>query len=377
MNGTDARWMTMALRLARRGIGNTGTNPSVGCVLVRDGRAIGRGRTGTSGRPHAERRALEDAHARFGADAVRGATAYVTLEPCAHTGKTPPCSDALIAAGIARVVAPLTDPDPRVSGRGFETLRAAGVTVDTGLMVAEAAQVLRGYLCRVQTGRPYVTLKLASTLDGRIATRTGESRWITGPDARAAVHRMRSASDAILLGVGSVLADDPLLDVRLPGLESRRPVRVVADSRLQTPLTGRLAQTVAEQPLVLLTSPDADPSRVSAFEELGAQVVALPMRQGGGLSLSAALETLGMLGLGTVLCEGGGRLAAGLLSEELVDEIVWFSAGTIIGSGGAPAISDFGVEALGDAPRFEQVREGRVGADMMSVWHPERDDRTL
>lgn len=368
MMSADTGWIKSALDLARRGIGRTHTNPSVGCVLVKDGIVLGRGRTGVGGRPHAERVALDDASARWGAERIRGATAYVTLEPCAHTGKTPPCTTALIDSGIARVVAPFSDPDPRVAGRGFAALRAAGITVEVGHSEAAAREVLRGYLSRAERGRPFLTLKLASTLDGRIATRNGESRWITGQFARARVHRLRARNDAILIGVGTALADDPALDVRLPGMEPARPVRIVADTRLQTPLTGKLARTSAEQPLVLLTCDNADTPRLEAFEALGATVLAVPLLKGGGLDMTEAMARLAEIGVGTLLCEGGGRLAASLLREALVDELVWFTAGAAMGSGGAPAVSDFGIDALRDMPRFTQVSSERMGDDIMSVW---------
>ena len=364
------RWMDLALGLARRGLGTTSTNPSVGCVIVRGDRALGRGRTGSQGRPHAERIALDDARSRWGTDAARGATAYVTLEPCAHTGKTPPCADALIEAGIAQVVAPFSDPDPRVSGKGFAALTNAGINVEIGLRADEAREVLRGYLSRAYRKRPFLTLKLASTLDGRIATRSGESRWITGTQARARVHLLRSRSDGVLIGVGSALADDPALDVRLPGLEHHRPVRIVADSRLQTPLTGRLARSAAEQPLVLLAAASAETPRIKAFEGLGAQVIPVSSLEQGGLSMTEAMERLAGIGIGSLFCEGGGRLAASLLREGVVDEIVWFTAGAAIGGGGAPAISDFGLQTIAEMPRFAQVAHEQLDDDIMSVWHP-------
>lgn len=366
----DRRWMRTALGLARRGLGCTGTNPSVGCIVIADGRVLGRGRTGLDGRPHAETIALEDARTRGNEQALRGATAYVTLEPCAHTGQTPPCTEALIKSGIGRVVIPMEDPDPRVAGRGMEALRNAGVEVDCGILAEEAIHTLRGYLSRAERRRPFVTLKLAASLDGHIATRLGESRWITGEAARARVHLLRSRSDGLLVGVGSALADDPLLDVRLPGMESHKPARIVADSRLQTPLTGRLAQTVSEQDLILLCRGDNDPERVAAFADIGAIVLSVPVTESGTLSLRSAMGSLAERGIGSILCEGGGRLAASLMAEGLVDELVWFTAGAAIGSGGASAIADFGLERIAEMPRFTQVACETVGADVMSVWHP-------
>jgi len=330
--------MEHALGLASRGVGKTATNPSVGCVIVKDGVILGRGRTGENGRPHAERRALDDAAHRWGPESARGATAYVTLEPCAHVGKTPPCTKALIAEGIRRVVAPIMDPDPRVAGLGFSMLRDAGVIVDVGESEDAARHVLRGYLSRVERRRPFLTLKLATTLDGKIATRTGESRWITGAQSRTHVHLMRAHSDGILIGVGSVLADDPTLDVRLNGMEDSKPARIVADTRLQTPLTGRLAKSAKEQPLTLITSQDTDPTRIEAFQALGATVIAVPMLHG-TLSMKDSLEELAKLGVGSLLCEGGG-----------------------------PSISDFGVDGLIDMPKFALVSQQRTGKDALSTW---------
>lgn len=362
--------MPAALALARSGLGTTGTNPSVGCVIEKDGRVLGRGRTAAGGRPHAETEALAQAARRHGPEACRGGTAWVTLEPCAHRGRTPPCTDALVAAGIARVVAPFEDPDPRVSGKGFAALRAAGVAVETGAMAAEAASLLRGYLSRAERGRPWLTLKLAAGLDGRIAAPSGESRWITGPASRRRVHLMRARADAVLVGIGSVLADDPSLDVRLEGLEGRRAWRVVADGRLQTPLTGRLARSAAEHPTLLLTRDDAPPERAAAFADCGVRVLALPADAEGRVPLRAALEALAGEGIGEVLCEGGGRLAAGLLREGLVDELAWFSAGLVTGGRGAASVADLGIEALAEAPRFERVSVEPVGEDVLSLWRP-------
>src|SRR5512134_1017521 len=231
----DAHWMGVALTLARRGLGNTWPNPSVGCVLVRDGRVVGRGWTQPGGRPHAETEAL-----RRAGDLARGATAYVTLEPCSHHGRTPPCCNALIAAGVARVVCAMRDPDPRVDGRGFARLREAGIEVVEGLLEAEAQALNAGFARRIREGRPFVTLKLATTLDGRIATARGESRWITGPEARREAHALRARHDAILVGSGTAVSDDPDLSCRLPGAAPVKSLRVIADARLRTPPTAQV-----------------------------------------------------------------------------------------------------------------------------------------
>ena len=246
---TDQDYLRRAIRLAMNGRGAVEPNPMVGCVIVKDGRVVGRGWTQPGGRPHAETEALRRAGA-----AATGATAYVSLEPCSHHGRTPPCAEALIAAGIARVVAAGEDPDPRVSGSGLARLRQAGIAIETGLCAEEAAELNAGFLCRVTKGRPLVTLKLATSLDGRIATATGQSRWITGPAARERAHLLRATHDAVLVGTGTALADDPLLTCRLPGLEHRSPVRIALDRTLRLPATLRLFAGARETPRLLAAS---------------------------------------------------------------------------------------------------------------------------
>nr|WP_090111512.1 bifunctional diaminohydroxyphosphoribosylaminopyrimidine deaminase/5-amino-6-(5-phosphoribosylamino)uracil reductase RibD [Limimaricola pyoseonensis] len=350
--------MAHALSLGRRGLGRVWPNPNVGCVIVKDGRVVGRGRTADSGRPHAETQALAQA-----GDAARGATAYVTLEPCAHHGRTPPCADALVAAGVARVVVAAQDPDPRVAGKGLARLREAGIAVEIGVREAEARADLAGFLSRVERGRPFVTLKLAATLDGRIATATGESRWITGPEARARVHMMRARHDAVMVGGGTARADDPSLTVRGLGIE-RQPVRVVLSRRLDLPQDGVLARTAYEVPLWLCHDPAAD---AAGWTALGAK--SLPCEIAGGqVSVGAALAALAGEGITRVFCEGGAGLAASLLGAGLVDELVLFTAGVAIGAEGTPALSAMGVDRLAAAPRLRLARQERVGADVMSVW---------
>src|SRR5438105_7402435 len=265
---SDLRSMRAALALARRGLGAVWPNPAVGCVIVDRGRIVGRGWTQPGGRPHGETEALGRA-----GEAARGATAYVSLEPCCHWGRTPPCTDALIAAGIRRVVVALEDSDPRVAGEGVRRLRAAGLHVDIGLCEAEAAEINVGFFCRLRNGRPLVTLKLASSLDGRIATRCGESQWITGPPARERAHALRAAHDAIMVGTGTVLADDPQLTCRLPGLAHRSPVRVIVDRHLRIPPTMRVITDVRTVPTWVLTLPSADPARRQALLCAGAAVI--------------------------------------------------------------------------------------------------------
>lgn len=356
----DASHMRSALALARRGLGATWPNPSVGCVIVRDGRVVGRGATAPGGRPHAETRALEMA-----GDLARGAAAYVTLEPCAHWGRTPPCADALVAAGIARAVIALPDPDERVNGQGIARLREAGIAVETGLLADEAEEAAAGFLARVRLGRPAVTLKLASTLDGRIATRTGESRWITGPEARRAAHALRGRHDAIMVGVGTVMADDPMLNCRIPGYRASPPVRVVADSHLRTRLTSRLVATAADIPTWFLHREGADPERRHALAEAGVRLIEVDGSEA-GIDLPGALRALAAAGITSVLAEGGAQLAAALLRDGLVDRLAWFHAPTVMGGDGWPAAQAFGTAALSAMPRFERLAARPLGADLLA-----------
>ena len=360
---TDAALMRAALVLARRGLGQVAPNPAVGCILAKAGRVVGRGWTQPGGRPHAEAEALRHA----GADA-KGATAYVTLEPCAHQGKTPPCTDALIAAGIARCVVALGDPDPRVDGRGLAKLRDAGISVEGGLLESEAKAVNAGFLLRVTENRPLVTLKLASTLDGRIATKSGESRWITGEPARARGHMLRATHDAVMVGGGTALLDDPRLDVRLPGLERRSPTRVVLDSRLRLPLTHDLVVRAAGQKTVLVTRDDAESDRLAAYRNAGVEVAKVAPDAAGRVSLPAALKVLAELGVTRLLVEGGGELAAAMLRSDLVDRLVCFRAPRLIGGDGVPVASGFGLTRLADAPCFRLEASQAVGEDRLEYY---------
>jgi len=367
---TDLAAMRAALALARRGLGAVWPNPSVGCVIVKNGHVVGRGWTQRGGRPHGETEALRRAGA-----AVPGATAYVTLEPCSHWGKTPPCADALIAAGLRRIVVALEDPDPRVAGAGIERLRAAGLAVDTGLCAAEAAELNAGFLQRVRLGRPLVTLKLATSLDGRIATASGESRWITGPLARERAHLLRATHDAILVGTDTVLADDPQLTCRLPGLASRSPVRIVLDRQLRIPPTARIIAEAGQIPTWVLTLRSADPGRQKIFRDAGVEVIAADPDMAGMIDLSAALELLGKRGLTRLLVEGGGRLAAALLRAQLVDRLVWLHAPLLLGGDGVPAVAALDSAVLADMPRFERVAAEIVGEDGLTVFRTRRPEK--
>lgn len=362
----DIRWMRLALSLGRRGMGRTWPNPAVGCVIVDGNRVLGRGWTADGGRPHAEPMALAQAGA-----AARGATAYVSLEPCSHHGQTPPCADALISAGIARVVCATTDPDPRVGGRGIARLREAGVEVTSGVLEAQAKRDHAGFFLRQSHGRPMVTLKLAMSLDGRIATASGESQWITGPEARARGHLLRSLHDAVLVGRGTVEADDPSLTVRGLGI-AHQPIRVVADSTLATPLDSELVTTARQTPVWLCHTSEANAARSAALEAAGAVCIDCGDSVDGRLCAPAMLTALGAQGLTRVYCEGGGQLAASLLRGDLVDELAVFSAGLTLGDDGLPGVAALGLTALADAARFDLMTQERVGADLLSVWVRDR-----
>ncbi len=359
----DISSMRAALALARRGLGTVWPNPAVGCVIVNRGRVVGRGWTQPGGRPHGETEALGRA-----GEAARGATAYISLEPCCHWGRTPPCTDALIAAGIGRVVVAVEDPDPRVAGEGVRRLRAAGLDVETGLCAAEAAEINAGFFCRLRNGRPLVTLKLATSLDGRIATGRGESQWITGPPARERAHALRAAHDAIMVGTGTVIADDPQLTCRLPGLAHRSPVRVVVDRHLRIPPNMRLISGAREVPTWVLTLHSADAARRQALLCAGATVIDIDPGPDGSGSLAAALAALGERGITRLLVEGGGHLAAAFVRADLVDRLVWVHAPLLIGGGGIPGIAEFGLEVLSEAPSFERLSTETVGDDVLTVF---------
>jgi diaminohydroxyphosphoribosylaminopyrimidine deaminase/5-amino-6-(5-phosphoribosylamino)uracil reductase len=361
--GFDLRSMRAALALARRGLGTVWPNPAVGCVIVNWGRVVGRGWTQPGGRPHGETEAL-----RRAGEAARGATAYVSLEPCCHWGRTPPCTDALIAAGLRRVVVALEDPDQRVAGEGLRRLRAAGLDVATGLCATEAAEINAGFFCRLRLGRPLVTLKLATSLDGRIATRRGESRWITGPLARDRAHALRAVHDAIMVGSGTVLADDPQLTCRLPGLGHRSPVRVIVDRHLTVPPTARMIAEARQVATWVLALSSADPVRRQALLASGVTVIAVDPDTEGGIDFNSALTALGERGITRVLVEGGGQLAAALVRARLVDRLAWFHAPLLIGGDGIPAIAGLGLEVMTEAPRFERLSTEKIGDDLVTIF---------
>ena len=339
--------MRHALALGRRGQGRVWPNPAVGCVIVKDGVIVGRGWTQDGGRPHAEPIALAQA-----GPLARGATAYVTLEPCAHHGRTPPCANALIHAGVSRVVCAIEDEDNRVSGRGFQALRDAGITVDIGVLSSEAAEDHRGFFKVAREGLPLVTLKMATSFDGKIATSTGDSQWITGAYARRAVHMMRARHDAVMVGAGTVRADNPSLNVRGLGV-SHQPVRVVISETLQG-----MARSDVQNGGWFVHPKTAD------VNELSPNARSVPY-QG---SLTDALRVLAGRGLTRVFCEGGGGLAASLLSENLVDDLVCMTAGVVIGGDGLGAVAPLGQRVLADAPRWTLVECRSIGGDVLHRW---------
>jgi diaminohydroxyphosphoribosylaminopyrimidine deaminase/5-amino-6-(5-phosphoribosylamino)uracil reductase len=359
----DQSFMALALRLAERGLGRTWPNPAVGCVVVKHGRIVGRGWTQPGGRPHAETEAL-----RRAGPAALGASAYVTLEPCAHYGRTPPCTMALIQAGVRRVVAATLCPDPRVDGQGIAQLRQAGVEVELGLLRAEAEALNAGFFLKERARRPLVTLKLATSLDGRIATRAGASRWLTGAPARARGHWLRASHDAVMIGSGTALADDPALTCRLPGLERRSPVRVVLDRRLRLAPNSRLAVTAPDVPTWLMTGAPADPARAEALRARGVELIELAAAGDDGLDLKTALAALAERGITRLLVEGGARLATALLRARLVDRLAWFQAPLLLGGDGLAAIGELAQASVADAIRLARAQSETLADDTLHAY---------
>jgi diaminohydroxyphosphoribosylaminopyrimidine deaminase / 5-amino-6-(5-phosphoribosylamino)uracil reductase len=354
----DIAHMRHAIALALRGVGRIGRVPSVGCVIVSpDGRVVGRGRTDESGRPHAEVVAL----AQAGSEARR-ATAYVTLEPCSHKGATGgPCADALIAAGVARVVVACGDPDPRVNGQGIKKLKAAGIAVETGLLADQAKPTLEGFFSHIRHQRPFVTLKIAQSLDGKTATVTGESKWITGEGARRFGHLLRARNDAILIGVNTALADDPELTCRLAGLEGHSPLRVILDSQLRLPATSRLAVTAARRPTLVFTAAEGG----QALTDLSVEVVKLPRDARGRPDLGAMLTELSKRNVTRLLVEGGATVHAAFLDRGFANALEVFTAPVVLGGSGRSAIDALAALTLGEAPTFTRTQLRKIGADLL------------
>lgn len=358
----DHRFMQLALALGRRGLGNTWPNPAVGAVVVKDGVITGRGWTQPGGRPHAEPVALQRA-----GNSAKGATLYVTLEPCSHFGKSPPCADAVIAAGISRVVAAIEDPNPEVAGQGHARLRAAGIAVDTGLCADEAARDHAGHIKRITARRPHVILKLAVSSDGKVGAAGGKPVALTEAVANTRVHLLRAQSDAILIGVGTARSDDPLLTCRLPGMEARSPVRVVLDSHLRLPPGGRLARSARQTPLWVLANTSAEAAAAAVLGAEGAVVVRV---NGGdaGVDLVAVMKELMARGISRLMVEGGSKIAAAFVSADLADEVWLFRSPKTIGSDGVDALGGMALTTITASPRFRLHASDTLGPDTLSIY---------
>ena len=355
--------MALAISLGRRNLGQTSPNPSVGCVLVNNNVIVGRGYTAPNGRPHAETQALKQAGL-----AANGATAYITLEPCSHEGETPPCADALVEAGIKRAVIATIDPDERVNGKGISILKAAGIEVKVGVLSEQASLDHTGFFFSQSEHRPWITLKLAASLDGKIATRTGDSKWITGSSARQFVHNMRRNHDAIMVGSGTVKSDDPSLNVRNMG-NCVQPHRIVLSSNLEIPIKSNLAKTVHEQPLWIFHSNKASEDLKSKWLDIGARLFECQV-DNFGLAIRDIMRIISGKGITRLLCEGGGKLAATLIRSGLVDQMVTFHGGLTIGEDGYPSIGDLGILSLNEAKRWQLDNTLSFGTEVLNIWHP-------
>jgi diaminohydroxyphosphoribosylaminopyrimidine deaminase / 5-amino-6-(5-phosphoribosylamino)uracil reductase len=356
----DNRFMALALALGRRGLGRTWPNPAVGAVIVRDGVIVGRGWTQAGGRPHAEVEAL-----RRAGEAARGATLYVTLEPCSHYGKTPPCADAVIAAGVARVVSALEDPNPEVAGQGHGRLRSAGIAVDIGIGAEEARRDHSGHIRRMRDGRPHVMLKLAVSADGKAAGAGGKPVAITGEAVRERVHLLRATSDAVMIGIGTAIADDPMLTCRLPGMAKNSPVRIVLDNRLRLPVGSRLIASARETPVWAVSGVQAPADAEAILRAHGVEVLRAPA-SAERVELTGALEFLAAKGITRLMVEGGPALAAALIAADLVDAAVLFHSPKIVGPDGIDALATATMEAL--TGRLKHIASEPVGADRQDIY---------
>jgi len=356
----DRFYMEMALDLAAKGLGYVSPNPMVGAVVVREGRVVGRGYHARYGEAHAEVNALAEA-----GEAAQGGTLYVTLEPCNHRGKTPPCTEAILNAGIRRVVTAMEDPNPLVAGGGHARLQKAGLTVASGVCRSEARRLNEAFVKWILTRRPFVILKCAATLDGRLATRTGDAAWVTGPAARAYVHRLRHAVDGILVGVNTVKADDPRLTTRLPNGPGADPRRIILDTRLRLPLTARILHLHSAAETLVVAGPEADPAARDALTAAGAQVITAPLHKG-RIDLVWLMEHLGAMGLASLLIEGGGQVAGAALRSGIVDKLCLFYAPKLLGGDdGVPVCAGPGPALMRDSLPVKSVRIQRVAEDLL------------
>jgi diaminohydroxyphosphoribosylaminopyrimidine deaminase / 5-amino-6-(5-phosphoribosylamino)uracil reductase len=358
----DRRFMALALTLGRRGLGRTWPNPAVGAVIVKDGIIVGRGWTQPGGRPHAEIEAIRRAGA-----ATRGATLYVTLEPCSHHGKSPPCADAVIAAGLSRVVSALEDPNPEVAGAGHARLRAAGIVVDIGIDADEARRNHAGHIRRLRDDRPQVMLKLAVSADGKAGAAGRRPLAITGEAVRERVHLLRAQSDAVLVGIGTALADDPLLTCRLPGMAADSPVRIVLDSALRLPLASRLVRSARETPIWVVAGSAASLDAAEALRAHGVEILRATA-SGGRLDLADMLKLLAARGITRLMVEGGPTLAAAFVAADLVDEANLFQSSKLVGAAGIDALEGLPLTALTQSPRLRRTASEPVGVDTLAVF---------
>lgn len=361
----DQHFMHHAIAIANMAIGTTAPNPTVACVIVKDGKIIASAHTAKNGRPHAETIALSDA-----GENADGATAYVTLEPCSHYGKTSPCALALIESGVKRVVIATTDPFPQVNGNGITMLKDAGIEVTTGIYEKEARQQNEGFFSIQEKKRPFVTLKTATSFDGKIALKDGTSKWITGEQSRSYVHLMRARNDAIVTGIATVIADDPAFTCRLPGMGDRSPVRVILDTNLSIPTTCQLVQTANITPSWVVTlekTITSQPDKVKFLEESGVKLIAVRPASNGKICMDDAMFQLGKNGINTIMIEAGKSINTAALHLGLVDRIAWFRAPLIIGNEGIPAFSNMQLQTLVDASNFTIVSSRNIGNDTLQI----------
>lgn len=356
----DIEFMKLALKEARKGIGRTSPNPAVGAVVVKNGKVVGKGYHRQAGTPHAEVNALDAA-----AGETKGSTLYVTLEPCNHIGRTQPCTKAILNSGIKRVVVGMLDPNPAVNGGGCDYLAGCGLSVSSGVLDKQCQEINRPFVKHITTGMPWVIIKAGVSIDGRIATNTGHSSWITNEQSRLQVHRLRNHTDAIMVGIGTALADDPSLTTRLPNRRGRDPLRVILDTRLRLSPTAKILQQDSSADTWVFCGPDTDSAKVGVLEDAGATIKSVPVTENGLLDLKAVLTALGKAQITSVLVEGGSLVHGELLRFGLADEAYIFVAPIFIGADGMPLISDIGVDAVQDSRRFETVQTRRFGNDVL------------
>ena len=361
-NTIDKKWMSVALSLAKRTKGATWPNPNVGCVIVKDDKLIGRGWTAPTGRPHAETQALKSAGA-----ASANSTAYVTLEPCAHTGKTKPCTSSLIRANVARVVIATRDPDPRVSGQGLKLLKNAGISITEGILKDEACYEHFGFFNRILNGKPKITLKLATSLDGKIATKNNESKWITGERSRKLTHLYRMQSDAVMIGSRTAIMDDPSLNVRHITTK-QQPAKIIIDTTLKTPLTSKIFQSANEFKTIICCGHNVDQSLVSIWINQGSKIIKCKTNMDGKIDLIDAMKQLGTIGINNIFCEGGASLATSLLKADLIDEFISMTSGLLIGANGRSVVGNFDNLSISKLPILKLRESYKYGQDVVSIW---------